>query len=111
MKQITTIRKKVTTMANHFHKMGLTLSQAFIKAWAMIKAGTLKTKVKGVTYGIGQALARLATYPVEDIIINLKRDHANLYDPNAIEVYAGVKDKGVVTIGYLPAPLACIVSP
>ena len=49
-------------------------------------------------------------YRSEDILISLKRDPANLYDSNAVEVWAGVKNKGTVKIGFLPAPLAFVVS-
>ena len=110
MNNINLIRCKVMTVGNRLHSKGLTLSQALKRAWIIVKSGVM-TKVKGVTFGNAQkALDRLTAYPKEDIIISLKRDRANLYDSNAVEVYAGVKNKGVVKIGYLPAPLAFIVS-
>ena len=37
MKNIHTIRRIVATMANRLKKIGLTLSAAFKKAWALIK--------------------------------------------------------------------------
>ncbi len=68
--------------------MGLTLSEAFKKAWSIIKGRVITTKVKGVTYGIGQkALEHLTHYANDEITILLNREAANLYDSNAIEVY------------------------
>ena len=52
MKAITIIRKKVATMANRLKKMGLMLSQAFKRAWELVKGNAIHTKVSGVTKGI-----------------------------------------------------------
>ena len=51
MKEITRIRRTVATMANRLKKMGLTLSAAFKKAWALVKGHTVETKIAGVTKG------------------------------------------------------------
>lgn len=111
MKQITIIRRKVATTANRLKKMGMSLSAAFKKAWELIKGKTITTKVKGVTFGNGQrALERLTHYQPEQIIIKLERELYNLYDGDAVAVYVGVISKGVVKVGYLPAPLAKIIS-
>lgn len=111
MKKITLMRCKVATMANRLKKMGLSLSEAFKKAWALIKGETIQTKVKGVSYGIGQkALERLTRYNSERIIVHLDREKDNLFDSNAIAVSVGIQNKGTVKIGYLPAPLAKIIS-
>ena len=110
MTNIDQIRRKVMIVGNRLHTKGVSLSEALKRAWEIIKAG-ITTKVKGVTFGNAQrALERLTLYRSEDIIIRLKRDTANLYDCNAVEVYAGIKNKGIVKIGFLPAPLAFIVS-
>lgn len=50
MKQITTIRRTVATMANQLHKLGYSLSKAFKTAWRRIKEG-MKVKAQGVTFG------------------------------------------------------------
>lgn len=111
MKQITLMRRKVATMANRLTKMGMTLSAAFTRAWALIKGETITTKIKGVTYGNAQkALEHLTRYQPERIVVELERDKYNLYDSNAIAVKAGIKGKGVVKVGYLPAPLAKVIS-
>ncbi len=110
MKSINELRRKVMIIGNRLHVKGLSLSEALKRAWEIIKSG-ITTKVKGVTFGNAQkAIEHLTRYSPEDIIIDLKRDSANLYDGNAIEVYAGVKNKGIVKIGFLPAPLAFIIS-
>ena len=110
MKDITQTRRKVMLIGNQLHIKGMSLSEALKRAWKIIKSG-ITTKVKGVTFGNAQkAIEHLTRYSPEDIIIDIKRDSANLYDSNAIEVYAGVKDKGTVKIGFLPAPLAFILS-
>ena len=44
MKHITVIRKKVATTANRLVKMGYTLSNAFRKAWELIKGMTITTR-------------------------------------------------------------------
>ena len=111
MKQITIIRKKVATMANQLKKLGLTLSEAFKKAWQLIKGQTITTKVKGVTAGRGQRiLERLTHYCPEQIIVQLEREPHNLYDSNAVAVNVGIVAKGIVKVGYLPAPLAKVAS-
>ena len=111
MKQITIIRRKVATTANRLKKMGMSLSAAFKKAWELIKGKTIITKVKGVTFGKGQRiLERLTHYQPEQIIVELEREPYNLYDSNAVAVNVGVISKGIVKVGYLPAPLAKIIS-
>lgn len=110
MNALSRIRRNVMLIGNRLHTKGLSLSEALKTAWRIVKAG-ITTKVKGVTFGNAQkALERLTLYRSEDIIINLKRDPANFYDSNAVEVWAGVKNKGTVKIGFLPAPLAFVVS-
>lgn len=108
---IRTTRQNVMRIGNRLHKKGVTLSEALKKAWQIVKSG-ITTKVKGVSYGIGQrALQRLTAYNHDSVIISIKRDKGNLYDSNAIEVYAGIRDKGTVKIGFLPAPLAALIAP
>jgi len=111
MKTITLTRCKVATMANRLKKMGLSLSQAFKKAWELVKSESVRTKVRGVTVGNAQkALERLTHYRADEITVSLEREPGNLYDSNAVAVHVGVINKGMVKIGYLPAPLAKVVS-
>lgn len=110
MTDINQTRQKVMLIGNRLHIKGMSLSEALKRAWAIIKYG-ISTKVKGVTYGNAQkALDHLTKYQPERIIITLERDTFNLYDNNAVAVKAGVIGKGIVKIGYLPAPLAKVIS-
>ncbi len=111
MKAITIIRKKVATMANRLKKMGLTLSQAFKRAWELVKGNMIHTKVSGVTKGSRQlALHHIATrYNPEDVTVKLVRERANLYDNNAVKVFVSVKDSVAYDLGYIPRNLAYVV--
>lgn len=42
-------RSKVMTIANRLVKQGLTRSIATVKAWVIVKASALRTKVKGTS--------------------------------------------------------------
>ena len=112
MKEITRIRRMVATMANRLKKMGLTLSAAFKKAWALVKGHTVETKIAGVTKGNRQkALYRIASkYSPSDVTVKLVRDSANLYDNHAVRVDISVKGSEMYTIGFIPHNLAYIVS-
>lgn len=112
MTNIHVIRSKVATMANRLKKMGLTLSQAFIKAWELIKGKTIETKVAGVTKGNRQrALSKIAAiYKPTDVSVQLVRDTANLYDNNAVKVVISVKGSESYNLGFLPKNLAYVVA-
>lgn len=112
MKNITIIRRMVATMANRLKKMGLTLSAAFKKAWALIKGKTIYTRIAGVTKGSRQrALHRIATaYRPEHVSVTLERDKANLYDNNAVNVLVSVNGSKSYNMGCIPRNLAYVVS-
>lgn len=112
MKAITIIRKKVATIANRLKKMGLTLSQAFKRAWELVKGNVIHTKVSGVTKSNRQlALHHIATrYNPEDVTVKLVRERANLYDNNAVKVFVSVKGSMAYDLGYIPRNLAYVVS-
>ncbi len=57
MKDISTIRRTVATMANQLHKLGYSLSNAFRTAWRRIK-GSMTCRVSGVTYADGRDSGR-----------------------------------------------------
>lgn len=105
-------KSKVCIIANKLAKQGLDRSQAFKKAWAIVKAGTVEAKVAGVTFGNRQkALERLTHYEAEQINISLTRETENPHDNNAVAVTASVTGKGSYTIGYLNKQLAAIIAP
>lgn len=112
MKSITKTRRMVATMANRLKKMGLTLSAAFKRAWALIKDKAVETKVAGVTKGNRQrALHRILTaYRPEQVAVNLERDRANLHDNNAVKVIISVNGSNTYDLGYIPRNLAYVAA-
>ena len=93
-------------------KNGYNRSQAFKKAWQLVKTAVVETKVAGVTVGKRQtALENLTKYDSELISVDLERDSANEYDRNAIRVIATVRGKGSYCIGYVPKTLAALIAP
>ncbi len=77
MKDISTIRKTVATMANQLHKLGYSLSQAFKTAWKRVKE-SMTCRVSGVTYEKRQQLLQfIAGRKHEDLTVYLQRDRAN----------------------------------
>ena len=102
VKQITTIRRTVATMANQLHKLGYSLSKAFKTAWRRVKE-SMTSKVSGVTYeNRQQLLPFIASRKKEDLTVYLRRDRANMHDKYAVAVVIGIKDIGYAHIGYLP---------
>ena len=105
-------KSKVCVIANRLANQGLTRSEAFRKAWAIVKAETVDTKVTGVTVGRRQeALEKLTRYEADRISVSLTREAANEYDSNAVAVVVSVEGKGSYTMGYLPRMLAATVAP
>ena len=112
MTNICVIRYRVATMANRLRKTGLTLSQAFKKAWEIVKNGGINSKVTGVTKGNRQkALYRISSkYNANDVTVWLERDKMNLYDVNAINVMISVKGSKAYNLGCIPKNLAYVLS-
>jgi len=105
-------KSKVCVIANRLTKQGINRSTAFAKAWAIVKAETVDTKIAGVTVGRRQeALERLTQYDADRISVSLARETANEYDTNAVAVIVSVTDKGSYTMGYLPRTLAATIAP
>lgn len=103
-------RSKVMTIANRLVKQGLTRSIATVKAWIIVKANALRTKVKG-TSRRQSALEKLAGVNPADISVKLKREPHNVHDSNAVAVYAALRDNRVFFIGYLPRAIASVLAP
>ena len=103
-------RSKVMTIANRLVKQGLTRSIATVKAWVIVKANALRTKVKG-TSRRQSALEKLAGVNPADISVKLKREPHNAHDSNAVAVYAALRDNRVFFIGYLPKAIASVLAP
>jgi hypothetical protein len=85
---------------------------AFIQAWAIVKAGGLEVAVKGVSFGNRQeALKRLAAYSPATIRAVLVPEPANRADPAAVAVMVGVNGgKGLYRLGYVPRNMAPVVA-
>jgi hypothetical protein len=108
----TDTKSKVCVIANRLSKQGMSRSEAFRKAWAIVKTATVDTKVAGVTVGRRQeALQRLTRYQASNINISLRRETTNEYDANAVAVIVSVENKGSYTVGYLPRMLAAAIAP
>ena len=106
------IKSKVMTIANHLVKQGVSRSAAMVRAWITVKLRTIRTNTAGVTYGKRQGLLhRLNKYSPEDITITLERETGNAYDPNAVQIVAGVKGKGSAVMGYVGRELAKVIAP
>lgn len=111
MKQITTLRKTVCIMANELKRTGYSLSQAFKKAWKMVKL-SMTFRVVGVTFKNRQErLAFLKQFPVKDLKVTLEREPDSRYDSNAIQVVVHIPAiKRKTIIGYVPKWLSLELS-
>lgn len=107
---MTKVKSKVMTIANRLVKQGLTRSMATLKAWVIVKADALRTKVKG-TSRRQDTLEKLAGVNPADISVKLKREPRNSHGSNAVAVYAALKDNRVFFIGYLPKFVASVLAP
>ncbi|MCL2706398.1 MAG: hypothetical protein FWE72_09360 [Spirochaetaceae bacterium] len=104
------MKSKVMSLGNKL-SANMPRSEAFIKAWQIVKAGELKLTVKGVTFGIRQtALKKLTQYPCNKVVTVLVSEPFNAYDKNAIAVKVGVQyGKGLFTIGYIAKEMTGLV--
>jgi hypothetical protein len=68
------LKAKVMTLGNRLApRMGDDRRAAFIQAWAIVKAGGLTPRVRGVSFGSRQeALRRLAVYAPEQIKLRIR---------------------------------------
>jgi hypothetical protein len=106
------VKSKVVSLANRLApRMGGNKSAAFVKAWAIVKAGGLELAVKGTSFGNRQeALKRLAAYAPDQIRAVLVPEPENPVDHNAVVVLVGVNGgKGLFRLGYVPRELCLVV--
>jgi len=82
--------------------------EAFVKAWAIVKAGGLELAVKGVSFGNRQeALKRLSRYAPDQVRAFVVPEPENAADRKAARVMVGVQNgRGLYCMGYLPAEYA-----
>lgn len=96
-------RSIICKVANQLHKSDYTLSQSFRLAWRLAK-GKASVKVAGVTKGSRQkAIEHLKRYSLDMVSFILKREPNNIYDSNAISVYAKVGNSKMYKMGYISA--------
>ena len=105
------MKSKVMTLGN---KLAATMdrSDAFVKAWVIVKQGSLELAVKGVSFGNRQtALRRLAAYNPADVRAFIVPEPNNPTDPAAVAVHVGVQNgRGLYCLGYLPKEQTAIAT-
>lgn len=101
-------RSNICKVANKLRKQGYTLSQAFRMAWKLAKSTAL-VKVAG-TSKHQTAVKHLKKYAPESVTITLTREKQNRFDTNAIAVMVSVNGSQAYRIGYIPAPVAKLLS-
>jgi hypothetical protein len=109
----TELKRKVMTLGNKLApRMGGDRRAAFVRAWAVVKAGGLELAVKGVSFGNRQeALRRLAAYSPADVRTFFMPEPENPADPAAVAVMVGVQGgRGLYRLGYVPRPLAPVAA-
>ena len=98
------MKSKVMNLGNRLAAGGNDRRAAFVRAWAIIKAGGLTLPVKGVSFGNRQeALKRLAGYAPDQVKAFVVPEPDNPADPAAVAVMVGVQNgRGLFRLGYLP---------
>jgi len=101
------IKGKVMALGNRLSSR-MDRHDAFVKAWAIVKAGGLELAVKGVFFGNRQeALKRLSKYAPDQVRAFIVPEPENTADRKAAAVMVGVQNgKGLYCMGYLPAEYA-----
>ena len=100
-------KSKVMSLGNRLApRMGR--HEAFVRAWAIVKAGGLELAVKGTSFGNRQeALRRLSAYAPDQVRAFVVPEPENAADRKAARVMVGVQNRrGLYCLGYLPAEYA-----
>jgi hypothetical protein len=106
------MKRKVVTLANRLtSRKGGDRKAAFVKAWVIVKAGSLELTVKGTSFANRQeALKRLAAYAPDQIRAVLVPEPSNPADHAAVAVMVGVQNgRGLYRLGYVPRDMAAVV--
>ena len=109
---MTNLKSKVMTLGNKLAAGGQDRSAAFVRAWAIVKAGGLELAVRGTSFGNRQeALRRLAAYDPSQVRAWLAPEPENKADPAAVAVMVMVQGgRGCYRLGYLPKGQAAVAS-
>ena len=98
------LKSKVMALGNRLTAETGNRSIAFVRAWAIVKAGAVEMAVRGVSFGTRQeALRRLAAYSPADVRAFIMPEPENVIDPAALAVMVMVQGgRGVYRLGYVP---------
>jgi hypothetical protein len=98
------LKSKVMTLGNRLAPRMGDRKAAFVRAWAIVKAGSVELKVAGVSFGNRQeALRRLAAYNPASVRVWIAPEPENRYDRNAQAVWVMVNGgRGAYRLGYIP---------
>jgi guanyl-specific ribonuclease Sa len=101
------MKSKVMAIGNRLSSR-MDRHEAFVKAWAIVKAGGLELAVKGTSFGNRQeALKRLSGYAPDQVRAFVVPEPENAADRKAARVMVGVQNgRGLYCMGYLPAEYA-----
>jgi guanyl-specific ribonuclease Sa len=101
------MKSKAMSLGNRLSSR-MSRHEAFVRAWAIVKAGGLELAVKGVSFGNRQeALKRLAAYAPDQVRAFIVPEPENAVDRKAARVMVGVQNgRGLYCMGYLPADFA-----
>jgi hypothetical protein len=105
------MKSKVMSLGNRLSSR-MDRHDAFVRAWAIVKAGGLELAVKGVSFGNRQeALKRLAAYAPDQVRAVLVPEPENPADPAAVAVMVGVQNgSGLYRLGYVPRNMAAVAA-
>ena len=104
-------KSAVCRIANRISR-DISRHDAFVQAWAIVKAGGLEVAVRGVSFGNRQeALRRLAAYSPAQVRAVLVPEPSNTADPAAVAVIVGVQGgRGLYRLGYVSRNLTPVVA-
>ena len=101
------MKSRVMTLGNRLSSR-MDRREAFVRAWVIVKSGSLELAVKGTSFENRQeALRRLAAYNPADVRAFIVPEPENKFDRKAVAVMVGVQNgRGLYCMGYLPAEYA-----
>jgi hypothetical protein len=104
-------KSKVCRIANRISR-DIPRRDAFIQAWAIVKAGTVEVKAAGTSFGRRpEALVRLAAYSPTQVRAFIVPEPSNPEDPAALKIMAGVQGgRSYFCMGYIPREAVPVVA-
>ncbi len=120
-KSSSNLPKKSLLLAHHLSKQELYGSSPWSNilrlSWGITKKQIhlSNSYAKGVTFSNEDGVSRqrilkaLSKYPSDVISLSLIPEPDNGFDPNALSIWAGIKDRGSAKVGYVDKNLANII--